>query len=471
MLKNGRKKFALQEWKTAKQQIMQFHIFCASVQELEQEWLKLRLYVCSEEATENGKVIIIIQKVVRKRFSIFPRMHSPVAWLAFFALPELLLCWYFLAVHMTEDEHNVHESVEPSSKCYFLSASDDESEWRTSKQVGVVIAKGESGWKMKTRIKSKSSTDKASSSLRPHNEATPTRTFPPSFSIFICLLFALFIIEKCFSRSCFCCCHCFASVIVTGFAPSSLFHFFSLPPSPSRIHVSFHPAHKYISILKLDTQKSFPCCLLAIRSTRYLNFILMFVPSINFYNPFINLIKTKHNTIVSLSTPSSSLTFSVPSPFYGAAFLSSNFYSFSRDSLAPDGDQFEELLGIVSTAPLTAINFAHLLAVEVFAAHSADVRWRRCVSSLSVHVVDVILQVGFSREAHGTAGDGALKDPLIGVLSQVLAQRLSTEQFLAQLAFDFELWIVIERQSVKLFVKEKFGMWIGSEMIQSLRHK
>lgn len=113
------------------------------------------------------------------------------------------------------------------------------------------------------------------------------------------------------------------------FPPSISLSYTRLISSSTQIY--FNPQTRYTKVISMLL-----ACLLAIRSTRYLNFILMFVPSINFYNPFINLIKTKHNTIVSLSTPSSSLTFSVPSPFYGAAFLSSNFNSFSRDSLAPD---------------------------------------------------------------------------------------------------------------------------------------
>lgn len=126
---------------------------------------------------------------------------------------------------------------------------------------------------MKTRIKSKS----FGASL----------SFPRVFPIFICLLFALFIIEKCFCLS----------LLLLSFsfqlprAISSLFHFFR--PRPSCIHVSFHPANIHTnSILKLDTQKVIPLRLLLLAiATRYLNFILMFVPSINFYNPFINLIK------------------------------------------------------------------------------------------------------------------------------------------------------------------------------------
>lgn len=168
---------------------------------------------------------------------------------------------------------------------------------------------------MKIRIKSKSFSRIKRRQRRHHNE----RSFPESFSIFICLLFALFIIEKCFLlRYCY-------WLQLQFFPPpahrvSSLFH----SPSPRLISSDKHP-HKYISILKLDTQKSFLLLLLLVLATRYLNFILMFVPSINFYNPFINLIKTKH-TESSLAFRSFSFHFPRPS-----LFPSGNFYRFSRE--------------------------------------------------------------------------------------------------------------------------------------------
>lgn len=176
---------------------------------------------------------------------------------------------------------------------------------------------------MKIRIKSKSFSRIKSRRCRRHNE----RSFPESFSIFICLLFALFIIEKCFLlRYCYWLqlFSCFSS---TSSHPSRLFRLCFDPPSPRLISSDKHP-HKYISILKLDTQKSFLLLLLLlllVLATRYLNFILMFVPSINFYNPFINLIKTKH-TESSLAFRSFSFHFPRPS-----LFPSGNFYRFSGE--------------------------------------------------------------------------------------------------------------------------------------------
>lgn len=77
-------------------------------------------------------------------------------------------------------------------------------------------------------------------------------------------------------------------------------------------------------------------------------------------------------------------------------------------------------------------------------------------------VGDVIPQVGFAREAHRTAVDSALEESLVGVLSQVLAQRLTTEEALADLTFDFLLRVVIGRLSMERLVEEKFGVRVGA---------
>jgi hypothetical protein len=44
-----------------------------------------------------------------------------------------------------------------------------------------------------------------------------------------------------------------------------------------------------------------------------------------------------------------------------------------------------------------------------------------------VHVSDVVLEVRFASEAHGTAVEDALEDSLVGVLPKVFAKRLTTE--------------------------------------------
>lgn len=163
---------------------------------------------------------------------------------------------------------------------------------------------------------------------RPRPQTSPnTRVFP--FSFVFCL-FALFIIENCFSRS-FLRCH--RSVIVTGFKlfafsfipDSSLFvpHLrrLSSPQSPCRMvytsHFILQHPHKYISIPSNSIHESHFACAAAAGAgwsdSRYLNFILMFVPSINFYNPFINLIKTKHKIVLLLIFPNSERPFARPS--------------------------------------------------------------------------------------------------------------------------------------------------------------
>lgn len=75
---------------------------------------------------------------------------------------------------------------------------------------------------------------------------------------------------------------------------------------------------------------------------------------------------------------------------------------------------------------------------------------------------EVIPQVGLAREAHGAAVDGALEEPLVGVLSQVLAQRLTAEEALADLALNFLLRVVIGRLAVQRLVEEKFGVRVGA---------
>lgn len=233
-------------------------------------------------------------------------------------------------------------------------------------------------------------------------------------------------------------------------------YFFPCPTAPSFtncIHVSFHSAniqHKYISILKLDTQKSFPfcCCWCCWCSTRYLNFILMFVPSINFYNPFINLIKTKHNRR-RLASKAVCCCFHL-STLCGIR-RNRNFYSFKRCfkmGFEPESIWFAGNL--------------YLLALKLLSAYPTNVQWRRAVSSILVHVRQVILQVGLSCEAHRATVECALEDSLVRVLSQMFAQRLPTEELLANLTLDLLSRILIHRQSVQRFVEEKLGVWVGA---------
>lgn len=116
---------------------------------------------------------------------------------------------------------------------------------------------------MKARIKSKSSEMKLP---RPESrlKLPPTRVFPFSF---VSCLFALFIIENCFSRW-FLRCH--RSVIVTGFKlftfsfiPRLVFVLSSIPsttqlapiPVPNGIHVSFHPANIHTNIFQSPTTR------------------------------------------------------------------------------------------------------------------------------------------------------------------------------------------------------------------------
>lgn len=182
---------------------------------------------------------------------------------------------------------------------------------------------------MKTRIKSKSfEKDKASSAIITPNERSshPREFFP--FSFVFCLLYllsrnvslaSLLLLASNFfffsSPS--------SSYVVVVFifsipSFSSLFLFSLLVLGPilisrsdSRIHVSFHSsANIHTNIFQSSTtrytkviSRAPSACVVGsvlLLPSRYLNFILMFVPSINFYNPFINLIKTKHNTKSSL---------------------------------------------------------------------------------------------------------------------------------------------------------------------------
>jgi hypothetical protein len=202
-------------------------------------------------------------------------------------------------------------------------------------------------------------------------------------------LFALFIIEKCFCLSLLLLAS--TSLSVFSFPPRHFVFVSFLSPPPqlyTRLISSCKHPHKYISILKLDTQKVISLRLLLVLSvlfaiaTRYLNFILMFVPSINFYNPFINLIKTKQPRIV--FGPERSI-FVVLSEF---------------------SDQLEEFRR----------RFRNSLALEFLAAHRAEVG-RGGVGGLAVGFGDVATEIRFAGEGHGAAGDGAFEDPLVGVLS------------------------------------------------------
>lgn len=95
------------------------------------------------------------------------------------------------------------------------------------------------------------------------------------------------------------------------------------------------------------------------------------------------------------------------------------------------------------------------LALELFAADGADVDGRRAVP---VHVGQVVPEVGLAREAHRTALDGALEDPLVCVLPEVLAQRWPAEELVTHLTLDFRLRIVVEWQPVEGFVEKQLGM-------------
>lgn len=79
---------------------------------------------------------------------------------------------------------------------------------------------------------------------------------------------------------------------------------------------------------------------------------------------------------------------------------------------------------------------SNLLALESLAAYSANVRWL-CFARLLVNVRHVILHVCLACEAHRTAVDGTLEDSLVGVLTQVFAQRLANEWLPTDWAFDF----------------------------------
>lgn len=95
------------------------------------------------------------------------------------------------------------------------------------------------------------------------------------------------------------------------------------------------------------------------------------------------------------------------------------------------------------------------LALELFAADGADVDGRRAVP---VDVGQVVPEVGLTGEAHRTALDGALEDPLVCVLPEVLTQRWPAEELVAHLALDFLSRIVVERQSVEGFVEKQLSM-------------
>jgi hypothetical protein len=167
---------------------------------------------------------------------------------------------------------------------------------------------------MKRGIKSKSSPtgNRATSTERRHPFAHKPKFPSETFSISICLLFALFIIEKCFLV--FCRCHCFV-IVTAGFnfpcssrllLGSFLVVFVSLcspnirspapDPTPRLISFGKHPHEHFSALNSIHERHSLLLCCWLLCSSRYLNFILMFVPSINFYNPFINLIKNKTQT-------------------------------------------------------------------------------------------------------------------------------------------------------------------------------
>lgn len=79
-----------------------------------------------------------------------------------------------------------------------------------------------------------------------------------------------------------------------------------------------------------------------------------------------------------------------------------------------------------------------------------------------MNICDVILQVRLSCETHWAAVDSAFEDSLVRVLSQMIAQRLTSEKFLADLTFNFHLRVLIDWQSVQRFVIKKLGMRVGA---------
>lgn len=99
------------------------------------------------------------------------------------------------------------------------------------------------------------------------------------------------------------------------------------------------------------------------------------------------------------------------------------------------------------------------LALELLAADRADVERRRAVAVDAGHVVP---EVGLAGEAHRAALDGALEDPLVRVLPEVLAQRRPAEELVAHLALDFLSRIVVDRQSVQGLVEQQLGMRFGA---------
>lgn len=101
-------------------------------------------------------------------------------------------------------------------------------------------------------------------------------------------------------------------------------HFIPSSSTASSTQIYFNPQTRYTKVIPPMLAGAGN----AIRSTRYLNFILMFVPSINFYNPFINLIKTKHTIVVLPKLLLCCRTFLSHHPLRKFAFLSRNFYSF-----------------------------------------------------------------------------------------------------------------------------------------------
>jgi hypothetical protein len=77
-----------------------------------------------------------------------------------------------------------------------------------------------------------------------------------------------------------------------------------------------------------------------------------------------------------------------------------------------------------------------------------------------VHIRDVTLQIGLPREAHRAVVHGAFEDPLVGVLSQVLAKRLLAEHSLAHLALDLHFRVLIDRYSMQGLMKKQLGVRI-----------
>jgi len=75
-----------------------------------------------------------------------------------------------------------------------------------------------------------------------------------------------------------------------------------------------------------------------------------------------------------------------------------------------------------------------------------------------VQLLNVILQIGLSREAHRTFADWTLKDALVCVLPKMVAQRLLAKGLAANVAGNLCLGALTRRHFVENLVEEKLGV-------------